>query len=310
MRVATRTSRESLRTHRSVSRRSVSVRKTCSSAALFSLVLLCLGQSSSTAQPVLFEGNGNYYELVVVQTTWAAANAGAAARSFLGVDGHLATVTSSAENEFISSTFATGEAQFFSWLAGYEPNDNGVWLWGAGPENGVQFSQGGTATPPYSYANWGGIEPNDFAVGEDFLAMNIGFAFAGISPGQWGDSPNPNPADPIHGYVVEYETATPVHGLESAGQLGPAIRAISPNPIGETAIVHLTTARGSAMELVVFDSAGRRIRTLLAGAAAQSFQAVAWDGRDDRGVPAASGVYFFALRSDGLTTTRKAILAR
>jgi FlgD Ig-like domain len=282
----------------------------CPIARLFFLSLLCLGPSSSAAQPFLFEGNGNYYELIEVQTTWADAKASAAARSFLGIDGHLATITSGIENEFISSTFATGESQFFAWIAGNEPNDDGVWIWGAGPEDGVQFSQGGIATPPYNYVNWGGIEPNDFAVGEDLAAINIGATFAGILPGKWGDSPNPNPADPIHGYVVEYEAATSVGAGADANGAGLAIQAILPSPIIETAAVQFVIPRRSEMELVVFDSSGRRVRTLMSGAISEGVQTAAWDGRDEGGVRVASGVYFFRLLAGEASATCKAILAR
>lgn len=293
-------------------RRTGSLLGKCSIARLFFLSLVCLGPSSSAAQPFLFVGNGNYYELIETQTTWANAKSGAAARSFLGIDGHLATITSGAENEFISSTFATGEAQFFAWIAGNEPNDDGVWLWGAGPENGVQFSQGGIATPPYNYVNWGGVEPNDFAVGEDLAAINIGATFAGILPGKWIDSPNPNPADPIHGYVVEYETATSVDESAGAGANGAgfAIRAILPSPIIETATVQLVIPRRSEIELVVFDSSGRRVRTLMSGAISEGVQTATWDGCDAGGVRVVSGVYFFRLFADGSMATRKAILAR
>ncbi len=178
------------------------------SLALAALVPAAVGG----AAPVRNPANGNYYELVTQQTTWAAAQAAAGALTFRGVPGHLATITSAVENDFIRDTFTTGQAQYFAWFAGHEPADDGVWLWGAGPEFGLQFSNGASATAPHFFVAWGGVEPNDFAVGEDFAATNLGSSFAGVAPGRWIDSPNPNPSDPIKGYVVEYETPLEVPG--------------------------------------------------------------------------------------------------
>ena len=46
-------------------------------------------------------GNGRYYELVEESLNWEAARDAAAARSFLGSVGHLLTITSQEENEFL-----------------------------------------------------------------------------------------------------------------------------------------------------------------------------------------------------------------
>jgi hypothetical protein len=194
---------------------------------------IALLSTAAAAQPVLFPGNGHRYELIVGQTTWANAQAAAPTYSFQGIPGHLVTITTSAENSFISNTFASGQSAYFAWIGGYEPNDDGVWRWGAGPESGVQFANGATPTPPFNYVNWGGVEPNDFAPGEDFAAINLGATFAGVSPGRWIDSPNPNPSDPIQAYVVEYETpqvpavGAPHTALLIAATLAVAARALA-----------------------------------------------------------------------------------
>ncbi len=186
-----------------------------------SVILLLVGVAAiaevAAAEPVWFEGTGHYYEYVDGQTSWDGAVASAELLSHAGLPGHLVTITSEEENEFINVTFPSGESQFFAWIGGSEPNDDGTWLWGSGPESGIQFSEYGTPTPPFYYANWGGIEPNDFNPGEDFAAINLGDEFANVLPGEWIDSPNPNPSDPIHGMVVEYEQETGIMGDSAAG---------------------------------------------------------------------------------------------
>ena len=105
------------------------------------IAVLAIQSTSVSAQPVFFESTGNYYEYVSGQMTWDAAVVEAETHSHLSVTGHLVTITSAEENEFLNVTFASGEAEFFAWIGGYEPNDDGVWLWGVGPEVGVQFSR-------------------------------------------------------------------------------------------------------------------------------------------------------------------------
>jgi hypothetical protein len=164
------------------------------------------------AEIAQWAGNGHWYELVEAAVAWEDARFLAQTLQYGDgcTYGHLVTITSEGENDFIATALATGEPEFFAWIGGHEPNDDGVWVWGAGPEEGVQFSFYDAATPPDNYANWGGIEPNDFAQGEDYAAVNLGDEFAGILPGEWGDAPDPTPTDPIGGYIVEYAPDTPV----------------------------------------------------------------------------------------------------
>lgn len=163
--------------------------------------------SNAWADPVLYQGNGNHYELVLdANIGWFDARDAAAARSFQGVPGHLVTITSAGENAFLYSTFTTGATDHLAWTGGREPNDDGSWHWDVGPESGVQYSNGSSPVPPGSYVNWVGVEPNDVAATEDYMSFIIG-GYAGFEAG-WADSPETNlGSDPIVGYLVEYETS-------------------------------------------------------------------------------------------------------
>lgn len=162
------------------------------------------------SQPVQWPENGHWYELVSASVSWENARFMAESLQYMEIYGHLVTITSENENTFIATALASGEAEFFAWIGGHEPADDGVWVWGAGPEIGTQFSFYAAPTPPDDYANWGGIEPNDFAPGEDFAAINLGEEYEQILPGEWGDAPDPTPDDPIRGYIVEYAPEDPI----------------------------------------------------------------------------------------------------
>jgi flagellar hook assembly protein FlgD len=64
-------------------------------------------------------------------------------------------------------------------------------------------------------------------------------------------------------------------------------------------------APGGEVTIEIFDVSGRHVRTLVSGAERPGQRAVSWDGRDDRGRPVGSGVYYYRLEADGFRATRK-----
>jgi hypothetical protein len=140
---------------------------------------------------LLYEGH--YYEFVSGPLSWDNAKPAAESRSHAGLDGYLATVSSSGENDFISSKLS-GEG----WMGASDApsyNGEGNWYWVTGPENGTQFWQGDWTGSVVNgcYNNWHSGEPNDCAPSEDYAHFLV--------EGTWNDLP-----DGIHGngYVVEY----------------------------------------------------------------------------------------------------------
>lgn len=83
-----------------------------------------------------------------------------------------------------------------------------------------------------------------------------------------------------------------------------------PNPFNPNTIIAFEMeARGYAI-LRIYDAAGRLVATLLDGTRPAGRYAIEWDGRDDAGRQAASGVYFYRLDAGEFSATRKMILLR
>ena len=53
------------------------------------------------------------------------------------------------------------------------------------------------------------------------------------------------------------------------------------------------------IEIAIYDVAGRCARALFSGVVSTGVGSVVWDGRDDRGEPLGSGIYFCRLRYGG-----------
>jgi flagellar hook assembly protein FlgD len=63
---------------------------------------------------------------------------------------------------------------------------------------------------------------------------------------------------------------------------------------------------------VVYDASGALVRTLVDRdeVPGDDIQRVEWNGRDDRGVPVASGVYFYRLTAGDFVKTNKLVLLK
>jgi hypothetical protein len=83
-----------------------------------------------------------------------------------------------------------------------------------------------------------------------------------------------------------------------------------PNPFNPATTIVYELATATRVQLVVFDSRGRLVRTLLAGPRSAGPHRVVWDGRDDRGRPVSSGVYFTRMRTRDFEQTRRMTLLR
>lgn len=83
-----------------------------------------------------------------------------------------------------------------------------------------------------------------------------------------------------------------------------------PNPFnGQTTIV-FTLQRPTSAQIDIFDVAGRRVRQLAERAFDAGVYALPWDGLDDGGNSASSGVYYTRLTTDGYMQTQKMMLVK
>lgn len=133
--------------------------------------------SRAEAAPVLWAGNGHLYELVDETTTWTEANAEAKAAG-----GHLVTVTSPAENEFVAA------------LA--RPKTIWIGLTDVVTENDFRW----VTCEPFLYSNWSPGEPNN-SPDEDYVYMHQDATLYG----RWNDAPDDNKGQDVVRYVIEYE---------------------------------------------------------------------------------------------------------
>lgn len=139
---------------------------------LVTITLIAVLNSLGVAQVFYCPITGNYYEKIEIDLTWEEAKT--CCESF---GGHLATITSQKENDWVWETFGGA-----GWLGGTDVEEEGVWEW--------------ITDETWDYENWRRGEPNNDGPdgNEDFLT--------------WGDSRGWNDSSDTalkSHFICEYE---------------------------------------------------------------------------------------------------------
>ncbi len=71
-----------------------------------------------------------------------------------------------------------------------------------------------------------------------------------------------------------------------------------------------TLPQPTRVRIVVYNALGQSVRTLLSSDMSAGRHELTWDGRNDRGIGLASGVYFYRLYAKDRVRSRSLILLR
>ena len=83
-----------------------------------------------------------------------------------------------------------------------------------------------------------------------------------------------------------------------------------PNPFNPETTIAYDLPEKTRVQVEVFDVLGQKVRTLVDGEQAAGRYQVRWEGRDENGRNAASGIYFYRLHTDGFHSIRRMVLLR
>lgn len=81
-----------------------------------------------------------------------------------------------------------------------------------------------------------------------------------------------------------------------------------PNPFNPSTVIRFTLPETQAVQLAVYNSMGQKVKTLVSGSLPGGLQSVIWDGTDESGTRAASGVYVYRLTTATDTQTKSMLL--
>jgi hypothetical protein len=161
------------------------------------IILVLIWVPVVPAQKVQWSGNGHYYEAMLVPNgiTWDDAKAEA-----IMAGGHLATITSDSENQFVYDLIK-GDNRY--WVLDPAGNNEGPWL-GAYQPQGSSDPDGGwtwVTGEPFSYTNWASGEPNNWEGKEHYL---IYLGHGNSQSSSWNDWTQDSKSN---GYIAEWDTS-------------------------------------------------------------------------------------------------------
>ena len=130
----------------------------------------------------------------------------------------------------------------------------------------------------------------------------------------WGTA---NPSERLFMGLVDWHpflAAPPGRGDDGEGAVEEKIPFCliqnSPNPFNPMTSLRFGLPARQHVSLLIYDVAGRCVRTLVDGTAEPGWHDVVWDGRDDAQHRVSSGVYFCRLISQGSTSVKKVVLLK
>ena len=139
---------------------------------VLALIIMSVLVAHATAQtitpPVQWSDNGHWYQFVSPFSGWLGARQWAENHG-----GYLATIASAEENAFLVAIL--DQVHSSANLGGYEPNNDGNWVWITGE--------------PWSYTNWIPGQPSNTGGNENYLGLTES---AGWGWGGWNDGDSLN----------------------------------------------------------------------------------------------------------------------
>jgi flagellar hook capping protein FlgD/MAM domain-containing protein meprin/A5/mu len=135
------------------------------------------------------------------------------------------------------------------------------------------------------------LDPN---VDEGTYTYNVAAVFNGGYEGAW--SPD---------VIVEHSGA--------GGILVPLVTSLDgnyPNPFNPTTMIKFGLHEDTKVAINVYNIKGEKVRTLVNGELEAAYHSILWNGKDDSGKTAASGVYFYKMKAGKFVSTKKMILMK
>ena len=121
----------------------------------------------------------------------------------------------------------------------------------------------------------------------------------------------PSGLEPAGIELVESEAGLAADYAVFLAPLQSALKMASyPNPFNAETIVQFELPQAGEVELTVYNVLGQRMRRLVTAFLPAGAHRAHWDGRDDAGHEAASGVYLVAASAPGLRGTQRVLLLR
>jgi hypothetical protein len=120
---------------------------------------------------------------------------------------------------------------------------------------------------------------------------------------------------PVGGYQILLRSRDDIQIMTSVkeGRAIPTrflLRQNYPNPFNPSTAIQYELPKAAEVLLVVYDILGRQVRELVDTRQNAGYYTVTWDGRNDRGMPVAGGIYLYRITAGSYVKTLKMVLVK
>lgn len=109
---------------------------------------------------------------------------------------------------------------------------------------------------------------------------------------------------------VDFHVFDPTDVPDASAIAGAALGQNYPNPFNPRTRIEFSLEKPGAIDLSIYDLAGRKVATLLRGGLDAGTHEADWSGRTDAGVPAAAGQYRYVLKTATGSVSRGMVLLK
>lgn len=111
-------------------------------------------------------------------------------------------------------------------------------------------------------------------------------------------------------FLVLLRSTTDVTDSDNSLPIDFSVEQNHPNPFNPQTTIEFSLPRSATVTIDIYNLLGETIRRLVSQTMPPGHHAVVWDGRDDDGGEVSSGIYFYRLRADDFSATKKMLLVR
>lgn len=89
-----------------------------------------------------------------------------------------------------------------------------------------------------------------------------------------------------------------------------SLRQNYPNPFNSETVIEYFLPKQSSVKIIIYNILGQRVKTLLDQKETAGYKRVIWDGKNEKGRLASSGIYFYRMETEKFAQTRKMLFLK
>lgn len=101
-----------------------------------------------------------------------------------------------------------------------------------------------------------------------------------------------------------------IQGSDEVRPSGFSLSQNYPNPFNPTTNFQFTLAKSAQVRIDIFNIVGQKVKTLVDEEMKAGVYKADWDGKDEKGTPVSSGIYFYRMRAGDFSNMKKMVLLK